>query len=292
MRRWLTVTLASLALAAGACESSSNEGASSAGNGAAPQALLTSANETAEARSSKVAFSVVIRGASNQAVGDYTITGEGGVDFTARQAALLLDFPPVGPIQVGRVDSLVDGTIVYLKYPPQAAQAAGLGGKVWAKMDIVERSSAVNADLSAIIQAVSGDPGQALHLLRGAVADVKEVGREQIRGEDTTHYRGTFDVAKAAASAPPERQAALRQLAQLYGAQPVAGDAWIDADGRLRKITYSVDLDRLNLPAQSRKLTGNLTLTAEFFDFGAPVTVTFPPPDQVFDVAASPGRGG
>jgi hypothetical protein len=291
VRRWLGVAVACVALVVAGCESGTDDGAPATPNGTAAQALLASATKTAEAKSSKGAFTLVLRGVAGQPAGSSTTTGEGAVDFAARQAAFVLDVPPIGELQVGRVETVSSGTTIYQKYSPQLAQAAGFGGKVWAKVDVVERSRAAGVNLSLIIQAASGDPTQALQLLSGATGGVKEVGREQVRGADTTRYQATLDVAKAAASAPPERREALQQLAQLY-AQPVPAEAWIDGDGRLRKLTYSVDLTKLGLPAEARKLTGELNLTSEFFDFGTPVTVTIPPPEEVFDLVAARNRRG
>lgn len=47
-----------------------------------------------------------------------------------------------------------------------------------------------------------------------------------------------------------------------------------------------MDLAKLNLPPQAgaeQKPTGNFNFTTELFDFGAPVSVTVPPADQVTD---------
>ncbi|HSH60342.1 MAG TPA: hypothetical protein VK988_12025 [Acidimicrobiales bacterium] len=107
-------------------------------------------------------------------------------------------------------------------------------------------------------------------------------------------YRGTVDMNKAAAAAPPEQQQTYQKLAQIYG-QPLPVEVWIDGDGRLRKMTYAVDLGTLNLPpeaTQGQKPTGNLNFTIELFDFGTPVSVTVPPADQVTDFAQLTAAAG
>jgi hypothetical protein len=252
------------------------------------EAVLASSTKTAEAKSSKVAFTIITQGIPGAPGGSLTITGEGAFDYAGRQGAFTTNIP-----QLGQTEAVSTGSTIYQKLPPQLAE--GLGGKPWAKIDLSQLGQSAAIDFDAISQASSGDPTQALQFLQGSGADMVEVGKEQVRGEAVTHYRGTIDMDKAAAAAPPEQQQIYLKLAQLYG-QPLPIDVWIDGEERLRKVSYVVDLARLNLPPQATagaKPTGNLSFTTELFDFGTPVSVTIPPADQVTDFAqptAAPGR--
>ncbi|MDQ3570900.1 MAG: hypothetical protein M3396_09865 [Actinomycetota bacterium] len=188
-------------------------------------------------------------------------------------------------MEIGRVEAIITGTVVYQRFPPQLAQA--LGGKPWVRIDLKDLGQSSGVDFNSLIQASLAEPTRAFQLLRGAGAETIEVGQEKLRGQSVTHYRATLDLSKAAAAAPPDQQNALQQLSHLYGGQPLEAEVWVDEEQRLRKLTYSLDLARLTLPAQATsavKPTGNLALVTEFFDFGTPVSVTVPPSEQVTDL--------
>lgn len=284
MRRLLGGVVAAVLILTGAC-GSDDEGATGPTTQRTPlEVVVASSTKTAEARSSKMAFTVVsqgLPGASGQAI---TITGEGAFDYAARQGSFAMDIPAIAGVQVGRVEAVSTGTTIYQKFPPQLASF--LGGKSWVKIDLNQLGQSAGIDFNSISQASSADPTQAFQFLKGAGVDVVELGKEQVRGEAVTHYRGTVDANKAAAAAPPEQQKALQQLAQIYS-QPLPMEVWIDDEGRLRKMTYAVDLSKLNLPPQAtagHEPTGSINFTLELFDFGTPVSVTVPPADQVADL--------
>ena len=300
MRRWSGVLMAGALLLTGACGSnSSDDGATGTPvqRRTPVEAVLASSSKTAEAKSSKVAFTLVTQGVPGAPGGSVTITGEGAFDYAGRQGAFTTNVPVLGQTQ-----AVSTGSTVYQKLPPQLA--AGLGGKSWVKVDLSELAKGAGIDFDSISQASSGDPTQALQFLKGAGADMVEVGKEQVRGEAVTHYRGTIDMNKAAAAAPPEQQQTYQKIAQLYG-QPLPVEVWVDGEDRLRKASYAVDLSKLNLPPQAaakaeaaaaEKPTGTLSYTTELFDFGTPVSVIVPPADQVIDfaqltAAAAGGRG-
>ena len=301
MRRWWGVLMAGALLFTGACgSSSSDDGATGteAKQKSPLDAVLASSTKTAEAKSSKVAFSILTQGVQGVPGGTITITGEGAFDYVGRQGAFTLNLPAIAGMQLGQIQAVSTGSTIYEKFPPQLASL--LGGKPWVKIDLNALGQGAGIDFDSISQASSSDPTQALQFLRGSGADMVEVGKEQVRGEPVTHYRGTIDLNKAAAAAPPEQQPTYQKLAQLYS-QPLPVEVWIDGDSRVRKVTTAVDLARLTLPSQATagapaevKPTGTLTSTTELFDFGTPVSVTIPPADQVTDLAqlmAAAGRG-
>ncbi len=297
MRRWRVVLTAGVLLFTAACGSgSSDEGATGTKAKAKPplDAVLASSTKTVEEKSSKAAFTLLTQGVQGVPGGSITVTGEGAFDYVGRQGAFTMNIPPVAGMKLGQIEAVSTGSVLYQKFPPQLASA--LGGKPWVKIDLNQLGQAAGVDFNSISQASSGDPTQALQFLRGSGADMVEVGQEQVRGEAVTHYRGTVDVNKAAAAAPPEQQQTYQKLAQIFG-QPLPVEVWIDGEERLRKMTYSVDLAKLELPPQAtagQKPTGTYSFTVELFDFGTPVSVTVPPADQVTDfaqlLAAAGGR--
>lgn len=299
MRRILTAVLISLALVGSACgdDGSSGESGSESGDEKrTPQeVVLAAASETVADKSSRIVFQMKMAGQPD-VPGGLTITGDGAFDYAARRGAMTMTIPPIGGVEIGQIQAVFDGTTIYEKFPQSFAQF--LGGKPWIKIDIAALSKLSGVDFSTLMQAQSSDPTQALQYLRGAADDVTEVGEEEIRGEQTTHYKATLDFDKAAAAAPAEQQAALRQVAQLYGGQQVPSDIWVDDEDRLRRMTFTVDLSKLQLPqgtdTSEVKPTGTMEFAMDLFEFGVTVDATPPPADQVTDLGAliSASAGG
>jgi hypothetical protein len=96
-------------------------------------------------------------------------------------------------------------------------------------------------------------PERILSVLRASSKEVEEVGREEVRGVETTHYRAHLD---------PQKY-------ELYSdGEPTEQivDAWVDEAGLAR---------RLSMPE------GAGTMTFELFDFGVKVEVEAPPADEI-----------
>jgi LppX_LprAFG lipoprotein len=119
------------------------------------------------------------------------------------------------------------------------------------------------------------DPTDGLSSLKN-LADLKEVGTEEIDGVSTTHYTGTLDLKEALAQAniPSADLAKIKQeMDRVKDGATV--DVWVDDEGRVVQIKTSMSLD-----------TGTgkpvaFSNTMKFFDFGAPVDIKAPSPDQV-----------
>ncbi len=200
-----------------------------------------------------------------------TVSGEGVVDLEAGRGALKLDLGAVGQaFGTGTIDSILDRSGIYIRLPVAAAT-----GRPWVKLDFAALAGQAGVNVGSVGQLQSADPTQALKFLEGASSDMEEVGEEKIRGEDTTHYRGTVDLKKAAGEISPEARVAIESLGS--GVVPV--DVWLDDEGRVRKMSFQVDPDG----------TGPATATrAEFemYDFGVDADVQVPPADQVTDLSS------
>jgi hypothetical protein len=242
-----------------------------------PLALVqASASTTADAGTAKVV--VTANG----------ITVDGGFDFDSRRATLAVDGSKFGVPGVSKIDAVIDysdNLVMYMKFPPQLSSE--LGGKPWVKFDVgsLLKQSGVNVNFSALTQGQSADPTSGLGLLRGADS-VVNVGTEQVRGTDTTHYRLVVNLDKAVADAPGGQRDALQQLVNLYTVHTFPVDVWLDSDGRVRRFQETIDPATIRMPAGSRSpFTGPLTVKYEMYDFGSPVDVKLPPADQVTDLS-------
>ena len=114
------------------------------------------------------------------------------------------------------------------------------------------------------------------------------VGTEDVRGSATTHYRAVVDLNKAADQSPTARDA-IKSTVKLLGSSSMPVDVWVDAQGRVRRMKYVVDLSKSKVTASTASVPGSVTFTLELFDFGVPVQAVVPPADQVVDLSALSG---
>jgi hypothetical protein len=140
-------------------------------------------------------------------------------------------------------------------------------------------------DLGALTQNTNSHPTQALAFLKGASDDIKEVGKDQVRGAETTHYKATIDVSKAIASQPADKREPLEKLFEGSGMTSFPADVWIDAEGRMRKMQYVIKVKT----GAAGPATVDTTL--ELFDFGSPVDVEAPPASETADLDELLGQG-
>jgi hypothetical protein len=181
--------------------------------------------------------------------------------------------------------------VVYVQVP-------GLpGGPHWVSVDAGKLG-----DTSGSVPGLGqSDPRQFLASLETISDNVKQVGSEVVRGVETTHYHATLDLAKSldTASVPPELRDAEKQFLGAIGtgapAMPV--DVFIDGDGYVRRISLGLDLGSFAglLGGGRSGGTGpafSMTVSLDLFDFGTPVSVQAPPPDQVSQAPLPGGLGG
>ncbi|MFH8468859.1 hypothetical protein [Streptomyces sp. NPDC017991] len=142
------------------------------------------------------------------------------------------------------------------------------GGKHWIKYDyddLAELAGGSGAYMKDQMQNTT--PNQSVKLLL-ASGDVEKVGEEKVRGEDTTHYSGTVDVADLAGRSS---SLSARQLADLKSQLEQAGvttetiDIWVN------------DKDLLVKKAEKGELaTGSMSSTAYYSDYGVEVAAEEP----------------
>lgn len=119
------------------------------------------------------------------------------------------------------------------------------------RVDPSERNAPYAESSAAIVDAVSGAP-------------VTDLGVDDVRGADATHYRiGLDDAARRRLGDLPPNQ---RSAFELEAPDQIRSlDVWI-GDGYIRRLRVTQEFE----PA------GSLGTTVEFYDFGADITVTPP----------------
>ena len=282
--RRLAVAGLVVALLAGACG-----GGGGGGAGKSPVEVLTGVPaRTIAARSSRVTFTIHIPANPNvPPAAPVSVTGEGVFEFGTNKGRMTLDLSAAG--LPGKIESIVDDKVVYEKLPPSLASKVP-GGKPWLKVDESVLSQRAGIDLGSLSQAQSSDPTQALEYLKGTSGDLHELGRQRVRGEQSTRYALTIDLEKALAGSPQAQQT-LESFRKLVGTTSFPAQVWVDDAGRMRKFQFSLDLSKSSDPAASH-YQGPITMTLELYDFGTPVNAAPPPADQVTDLGVLLGQGG
>ena len=271
MRR-LSVLITSLALVALA--------AACGGSHDSPVEVVTRAPDaTISETTAKVAMKVVVSVVDLPKV---TTSIDGAVDFAQRATAMTVDLSDTlgamgAPVPDATLDQRTRGTVLYMR-SPLLSQAAGITPGKWLKFDMTELSRLKGVDLSQLEQAGQRDPRQGLAFLEGVTKDgVDEDGHEDVRGVATTRYRAEVDVEKAIdRSASVTDRDAFKRYVDALGTKTVHVTVWIDGENRVRRIRIP-----LRIPYKSG--TADVTITMEYFDFGAQVDVAPPPDSDVVD---------
>ncbi|WP_328299562.1 hypothetical protein OG389_18285 [Streptomyces sp. NBC_00435] len=193
-----------------------------------------------------------------------TIRGEGGVDFKSRMSQLLVMLPDDAKGQAEHrpiTELLVPGAL-YMKN-----RGAGVPDDKWVRVDTTALAD------GNLVTGGATDPMAAAELLRGAQA-VTYVGETEVAGTKVRHYRGTTDIARAAAEASPAVKGALEAAAKGFSKGAVPFDAYLDAEGRLRKVCHRFTYVNNGVI--------DVSSTTLLYGFGTPVTVVLPPEADIY----------
>jgi hypothetical protein len=247
-------------------------------------AVAEAATKTEETGSSRLSFTAEISGAGMPS--PLKFGGEGEFDYEARQGRFTYELGELFGGGEGNFEVILDGLVMYMKFPPDMNVPVP-GGKEWFKIDLAEVGKQSGIDFAALSQLNQGDPSQMLLYLRGASQEIEEMGEEEIRGEETTHYRARVDLEKAVEQSigrvPEEMRESVRKtvdrLVEQIGARTIPVEVWIDGDGRARRMSMEFDM---KIPAQSAKL--HMSMTMDLFDFGVDVSAEPPPEGETVDL--------
>lgn len=248
---------AALALALAGCGGGSS-GTAERAQTLTPQAALAAAVEqTAEVESYRYELT------STTSVGDQVVELSGVGVATSDGGAGESTFSLPGGAGDLR-QRIVDG-VLYLELPQQQG--------VFYELQV---SDVVDTSLAAATDVTSG-----LQALRGVSDDAEEVGREDVRGEQTTRYSGTLDAKKALEVVQGPLRDQLDEVLKGSDVDRVPFDAWIDDEGRIRRLDQTLTITNPEAEAQELEVVTRL----EFYDFGVAVDVEAPPASAVRDGA-------
>lgn len=295
--RWLAgLVLGALAVGLAGCGAAVESEAQEPTTEKSPEAVVQAAAEnTAQAESARISVSMTMELPGEPEPVTFTMEGEstladtGPSRFTVDLSDLLSSlgagaeeaeaFMPTEMIMVG--------TLMYMRMPALADLTSG--DKEWIRMDIAEIGKQEGIDIDALLEtSTSQDPTQILSYLRATSDNVQELGREDVRGVETTHYRATVDLRKTVQDVPPElrdeAQRSTDELIEQLGSSSLEIEVWIDAEGLARR--FSSDFP---LPAATGS---SATLTFEMYDFGVELDIEVPSEDDVIDYTELVALGG
>ncbi|WP_326729958.1 hypothetical protein [Streptomyces phaeochromogenes] len=149
------------------------------------------------------------------------------------------------------------------------------GGKHWIKYaydDLADLAGGSGAYMKDQMQNTT--PNQSVKLLL-ASGDVKKVGAEKVRGENTTHYSGTVDVADLAGESSnltADQLADMKRQLEQAGVTTETIDIWVNDEDLLVKKVEKGEL-----------ATGSMSSTAFYSDYGVKISTEEPPSGDTAD---------
>ncbi|MEU8525683.1 MULTISPECIES: hypothetical protein [Streptomyces] len=194
-----------------------------------------------------------------------TIRGEGTYDFRQRVGRLKVVLPTdaSGAEEHRPITELLAPGALYMKN-----RGAGVPADKWVRIDTTTLTD------GNLVTGGATDPAAAAELLRGA-REVRYVGQLDLAGVRVRHYRGTTDIARAARAASPQVRGALAAAAKGFANDAVPFDAYLDDEGRLRKVRH-----RFSYLNQGRTVA--VASTTLLFGFGTPVEVRLPDAEDIY----------
>jgi hypothetical protein len=248
--------------------------------------VANAATKTASTTSSRVAFTATM---DVDGVGGMTLSGAGLFDGRTKSGALNMRFalPADAQAQLGGVDPTMQmifdgrhGLVMYMRSPLLRTLAADK----WVKMDLAKVAKKAGIDLGSLMNANQADPSQSLKMLM-ASSDAHPLGFDRVRGVFTTHYTLKVDLARLAKDNKAMSKA-LDQVRKLTGVDSYPAEAWVDDQGRVRKLKVDMSFNS----AAGGAFT--MSLTEELYAFGVKADIQPPPASDVLDYSSLVNSGG
>ncbi|MFF1732519.1 hypothetical protein [Streptomyces sp. NPDC058247] len=212
-----------------------------------------------------------------------TIRGEGVYDYRARVGQLKVVLPqdPSGTEEHRPITELLAPGALYMKN-----RGAGVPADKWVRVETASMSD------GNLVTGGATDPLAAAELLRGA-RKVTHVGEGELAGADVRHYRGTVDMAAAARAASPADRPPLAAAAKGFAKDQVPFDAYLDDEGRVRKVRLRFSFVNTKVTAAvkgkgkgkgkgGKREVVDVASTTLLYGFGIPANIELPDTKDIF----------
>ena len=283
MRRLLLGPLVILALSACGDDGSDSRASTYGPEEGAEASLAGAAERMADERAKfSLAASIEAEGV-DEAV---DLTASGTVDFGGDRSRMELDFGEIlelggsGSASDWRGEAIYQGDTIFIRMP-------GLTKALPERVEWLEVDSATLAEQGGT-QFNAPDPVEFVGFVAALGEDAEELGEEEVRGTDTSHYRGTVAVADLPRVARAEDRAQVASYARRLrtaGLERFPLDVWIDEDGLIRRLR--VEYEDLSTGATAM----SLSTSVDFYDFGVEAKIEPPPRAEVTPFGELIGRG-
>ncbi|MGI5138846.1 MULTISPECIES: hypothetical protein [unclassified Streptomyces] len=196
-----------------------------------------------------------------------TIRGEGVYDYRGRLGRLKVTLPqdPAGDEEHRPITELLAPGALFMKN-----RGAGVPADKWVRVDTATLTD------GNLVTGGATDPYAAAELLRG-VREATYLGRTEVAGTPVRHYQGVADIGLAARDASADNRAPLRAAAKGFATAEVPFDAYLDDQGRIRKVRH-----RFSFVNGGQKAVVAVASTTLLYDFGAPVDVRLPAAGDIY----------
>jgi len=259
--------------------------------------VAKAAAATAEKGTARIAVKVSVAGAGLPLPVD--VSAQGVTALNAPKGKLTFDLKPLlglAGVAEGTASALevrFDGGSIYAK-PPKLDELKVPGGKPWISLELPKLAAALGLPAKGLGKLFTLEPAAQLRALKAAKG-LKEVGKEDVAGAQTTHYRGTFTLSDFVATLPADERKEVEQAIEKVDAlggksaaslnDPVPAELWVDEDGVTRKL-----LSTTKLPAQGGQPAGTIKQSYVLSDFGVPLDAAPPAASETFDATAELSR--
>jgi hypothetical protein len=166
------------------------------------------------------------------------------------------------------IKTIAIGDKLWMNFPMLTAMTGGTAAKPWTMVDV----KSLGVDAGDVMGSQGGDPTAALDYLNGLSQNAKAMGKEKVRGVDTTKFAGTVEMATLLKNVPPAQQADVKAMFGTKSTIPVT--VWIDGQSQVRRMDMTLD-------ATTQGMAVKTATSTEFFAFGEPVSIAAPPANQV-----------
>lgn len=197
----------------------------------------------------------------------WAMEGHGATDTSAGRTAFTMTMPKSLDIEA----AVMAGTKIYLRMPTLKDELPGL--KPWIELDLQRLGQAEGIGFQALADFPAQTDLLTLMAYLRAAGSAEEVGSEEIRGVETTHYRSEVDLPRDAdivADENPRAAWSIRRR-EADGELIVPLDVWIDEDDLVRRLSFE----------QSLPDGSSFEVTVDLNDFGADVDVALPSREDV-----------
>jgi hypothetical protein len=256
----------------------------------APGRLAEAADVTTQAGGAQVAIVGTV--SASELSTPLTLSGTGHINFNPSEAQLtftMSGFPAAEQAEIPggtlTMNEIYKSATLYMESSLLAGRLPA--GARWIKLDLASVSGAMGLDPSSLTSS-GANPAQYLGYLEDGAGTATVVGHEAVRGVPTTHYEGELNLLKAAeAQAGTNRaqaRAAFQKLATEIGQSSLPVEVWLDAQGRVRRMSLAIATAAGGHDLQTKMQT-------EYFDFGASASVSPPAEVEVYDATETALQG-